>query len=79
VIDIEVSTHDSVESKKLSGRCYKSPFVRCGKQWTPLWNLHVHSKHTWDFRSELCDCHNPEEYPAEPATEQRRHRLRRRF
>jgi hypothetical protein len=40
------------------GRCYTAPFVRCGSQdhWTPLWNLHVHSKHTQDYVSELCDC-----------------------
>jgi hypothetical protein len=39
-------------------RCYTAPFVRCGgeKHWTPLWNLHVHSKHTIDYKSSLCDC-----------------------
>lgn len=24
--------------------------------WTPLWNLHVHSKHTPDYRSVPCPC-----------------------
>ena len=24
--------------------------------WTPLWNLHVHSKHTMDYRSLPCEC-----------------------
>jgi hypothetical protein len=24
--------------------------------WTPLWNLHVHSKHTPDYRSASCPC-----------------------
>lgn len=24
--------------------------------WTPLWNLHVHSKHTADYRSIPCTC-----------------------
>lgn len=38
--------------------CYTAPFVRCGSQthWTPLWNLHVHSKHTLDYRSVPCFC-----------------------
>ena len=40
------------------GRCYTAPYVRCGGDfhWTPLWNLHVHSKSTIDFISSLCDC-----------------------
>jgi hypothetical protein len=43
------------------GRCYTAPFVRCdgeqiGKPFHPLWNLHVHSKHTTNYRSEKCDC-----------------------
>lgn len=41
-------------------RCYTAPFVRCGLEenqpWTPLWNLHVHSKHTQDYVSTVCDC-----------------------
>lgn len=43
-------------------RCYTAPFVRCGGEptehdaWIPLWNLHVHSKHTGDVRSHLCPC-----------------------
>lgn len=42
----------------MSGRCYSAPFVQCGDDlhWTPLWNLHVHSKHTMEFKSELCPC-----------------------
>jgi hypothetical protein len=38
--------------------CYTAPFVRCGEEspWTPLWNLHVHSKHTIDYKSQPCDC-----------------------
>ena len=38
--------------------CYTAPFVRCGEEspWTPLWNLHVHSKHTQDYRSVACPC-----------------------
>jgi hypothetical protein len=47
--------------------CYTAPFVRCGgylNEWmnftlspyTPLWNLHVHSKHTEKFRSVPCEC-----------------------
>ena len=48
--------------------CYTAPHVRCGNfdeesdedkkgsQWTPLWNLHVHSKHTENYVSEPCEC-----------------------
>jgi hypothetical protein len=45
--------------------CLTAPFVRCtlgyesnpeDAVWTPLWNLHVHSKHTKDFRSVPCRC-----------------------
>lgn len=41
--------------------CYTAPFVRCSEEspWTPLWNLHVHSKHTVDYRSKPCDCPGP--------------------
>uniref|UniRef100_A0A7S3HGP5 Uncharacterized protein n=1 Tax=Spumella elongata TaxID=89044 RepID=A0A7S3HGP5_9STRA len=39
-------------------QCYTAPFVRCGDSpiWTPLWNLHVHSKHTQDYKSVACPC-----------------------
>mmetsp|Transcript_15995 Transcript_15995/g.23360 ORF Transcript_15995/g.23360 Transcript_15995/m.23360 type:complete len:441 (-) Transcript_15995:63-1385(-) len=39
-------------------KCYTAPFVRCSEEypWTPLWNLHVHSKHTASFRSIPCPC-----------------------
>jgi hypothetical protein len=58
-------------------RCLTSPFVRCtvgledhpeDALWTPLWNLHVHSKHTKDFRSVPCACtpwRTPEFYKLE--------------
>jgi hypothetical protein len=45
-----------------STKCLTAPFVRCmqGKpgdeRWTPLWNLHVHSKHTTHFKSVPCEC-----------------------
>jgi hypothetical protein len=41
--------------------CYTAPFARCSDAapWTPLWNLHVHSKHTADYRSKRCDCPPP--------------------
>lgn len=41
-----------------SGKCYTAPFVRChvNESWTPLWNLHVHSKHTINYKSEECIC-----------------------
>lgn len=40
------------------GECYTAPFVRCreGAPWTPLWNLHVHAKHTQDYKSVPCQC-----------------------
>ena len=39
-------------------QCYTAPFIRCGDdlKYTPLWNLHVHSKHTDKFRSHICLC-----------------------
>lgn len=39
-------------------QCYTAPFVRCSDDspWTPLWNLHVHSKHTVDYKSHACEC-----------------------
>jgi hypothetical protein len=51
-------SNSSSHSNKKKGRCYTAPFVRCGENqtWTPLWNLHVHSKHTMDYKSTLCDC-----------------------
>jgi hypothetical protein len=44
--------------KKGGGRCYTAPYVRCNDDlhWTPIWNLHVHSKNTDEVRSTLCSC-----------------------
>ncbi len=38
--------------------CVTAPYVRCGEsgEWTPLWNLHVHSKNTMEFQSKPCNC-----------------------
>ena len=46
--------------------CVTAPFVLCGNEsinlavttrpHVPLWNLHVHSKHTRAYMSEPCDC-----------------------
>jgi hypothetical protein len=38
--------------------CYTAPFAACHEDpnWIPLWNLHVHSKHTYLFISRPCDC-----------------------
>ena len=43
---------------EMSNHCYTAPYVRCGEDQllTPLWNLHVHSKKTQNFRSRRCDC-----------------------
>lgn len=37
---------------------YTAPYARCSESdsWIPLWNLHVHSKHTSEFKSLLCSC-----------------------
>ena len=39
-------------------KCYTAIFVRCDEdqEWTLLWNLHVHSKQTENFRSVPCPC-----------------------
>jgi len=45
-------------------KCYTAPFVHCPYDftageygpWTPLWNLHVHSKRTQQFVSLPCAC-----------------------
>ena len=45
--------------------CYTTPYVQCRQgrsnssitPWTPLWNLHVHSKTTIKFKSLPCECH----------------------
>lgn len=44
-------------------KCYTAPFVKCGdlndaveSDWIPLWNLHVHSKHTENYVSKPCEC-----------------------
>lgn len=48
-----------------NARCYTAPFVRCGSEdhvlnpFHPLWNLHVHSKRTDDFKSVKCACGAP--------------------
>jgi hypothetical protein len=38
--------------------CFTAPFVRCNQTyaWSPLWNLHVHSKNTQKFASQPCNC-----------------------
>jgi hypothetical protein len=42
--------------------CYTAAFVNCGNKtlygdhYTPLWNVHVHSKHTMGYNSMPCDC-----------------------
>ena len=44
--------------------CYTAPYVQCRiaqnkssvTPWTPLWNLHVHSKTTKRFKSHPCKC-----------------------
>lgn len=38
-------------------KCLTAPYVRCyGGDYSRLWNLHVHSKHTNSYRSLPCDC-----------------------
>lgn len=45
-------------TKSTSSLCYTAPYVRClnSSSWTPLWNLHVHSKLTAWYNSKTCDC-----------------------
>eukprot|EP01038_Epipyxis_sp_PR26KG_P006234 gene6234-8589_t len=59
----DVLAHDHVQgsssNSSLIGKCFTAPYVRCGDDgsaWTPLWNLHVHSKHTLNYRSAPCLC-----------------------
>lgn len=42
----------------LISQCFTAPFIRCNEKdpYTPIWNLHIHSKHTHVFKSETCDC-----------------------
>jgi hypothetical protein len=58
--DYSLVKHHTVAVHHPSPRCYTAPYTRCGAatQWTPLWNLHVHSKSTMDFVSNSCDCQN---------------------
>ncbi len=48
------------QTEEVEKKCFTAPFARCGldneRVWTPLWNLHVHSKHTHNFRSLPCQC-----------------------
>lgn len=52
-LPISITDDDWVERQQ--PRCFTSPQVRCGdavpnlNPWTPLWNLHVHAKHTKDY------------------------------
>ena len=41
-----------------SNFCYTAPYVRCGNDtnYTPIHNIHVHSKNLMKFRSVLCNC-----------------------
>lgn len=38
--------------------CVTAPHARCGDdvEWSPIWNLHVHSKNTKEFMSQSCSC-----------------------
>jgi len=49
----DIQSNDNNEMK-----CYTAPYVRCSDSdpYTPLWNLHVHSKNTQDFKSLPCPC-----------------------
>lgn len=46
----------TIEKSSVSA-CYTAPYVRCtNSTWVPLWNLHVHSKKTHEFKSKKCEC-----------------------
>lgn len=41
----------------LHSTCHTAPFVRCEhSNWTPLWNIHIHSKNTGKYMSRPCSC-----------------------
>eukprot|EP01036_Dinobryon_divergens_P028552 gene28552-37511_t len=54
----QTSESTSSNSRTSDRRCYTAPFVRCSEEypWTPLWNLHVHSKHNVNYKSAPCPC-----------------------
>ena len=45
---------------KFEKQCLTAPSIRCeheaNRSFTPLWNLHVHSKRTSQFQSIVCEC-----------------------
>jgi hypothetical protein len=61
-----VGTSIGSDQQALPTTCVTAPFVLCGNEsinlavttrpHVPLWNLHVHSKHTRAYMSEPCDC-----------------------
>eukprot|EP00596_Hydrurales_sp_CCMP1899_P010397 CAMPEP_0119048390 /NCGR_PEP_ID=MMETSP1177-20130426/58663_1 /TAXON_ID=2985 /ORGANISM="Ochromonas sp, Strain CCMP1899" /LENGTH=340 /DNA_ID=CAMNT_0007024201 /DNA_START=464 /DNA_END=1489 /DNA_ORIENTATION=- len=53
----EKKGQNEIDSRGLM-KCYTAPHVRCSPSdpWTPLWNLHVHSKQTVLYKSQPCSC-----------------------
>lgn len=54
------STYSGRDAITSTGPCVTAPHVTCQENntWTPLWNLHVHSKNTKDFLSQTCECNS---------------------
>jgi hypothetical protein len=59
---MDSSSHTVYQKQKVKEqRCYSAPYVQCGqstRNWTPLWNMRIHAKHTFDYESAPCDCND---------------------
>ena len=55
---ISSSNNNNKVVQFLPGKCRMKPYVKCREQnvYTPLINIHVHSKHTSKFRNVECNC-----------------------
>jgi hypothetical protein len=63
-LDIRLNTEILLLNITSTKICYTAPYIQCRQgrsnssitPWTPLWNLHVHSKTTIKFKSLPCEC-----------------------
>ena len=63
-LDIRLNSNFHSPNVTNTKLCYTEPHVQCRQgrsrgsiiPWTPLWNLHVHSKTTKKFKSHPCEC-----------------------
>lgn len=58
-----IMTQSNASFEVSAHQCVTAPFVRFGtspiSKWVPLWNMHVHSKQTSLYVSQLCICGSP--------------------